>query len=641
MSFPSSRIIAESAEKSQCSVFVVTNFCVFAGAPVRFIVGPMSTPSPPFLDAVLFDLPRKRRTGLERPCASCAAITTPTTGVRLLASLCPRLLLSRASLRPRELLWCSEVCRLTDEETHAAVCSGAASDRSPHEPEAPAIVPTTPLEAANLERDADCGDAASQYSLGCFLSHLADSIENGQEPGEIGEAIGMTRAEDARQASVRNLETAVAQEHAGACLELARLLLAGPAGLHRDPCRALDLLDVAAARGSEPAASRLEAESIVCRDILEHAHALSSISARLRPSFVHTGASSPSSLSSSPGSSPPVGAFARGISMRGSNLGTLVLSVCDERVMGRPLSDDWMKRVLYGRAYTTLMRIARETRTSLRFVYGRAGTGGDPKYRSSPSDPPKYIAGAPRSDWPDNYDEWSESTAAQLPYQCVHGQEMSQEAGQPCPDCAHWARVRLLASCRGRYVVSEWETSSSAAGQCYEAIYDDPGVRGGKSLDRFKMYSAADIRSVLRTLAEADLEYVHPLWLAQDPNIWWPLVWRFPSLWAALSESLDVELLDDVPWELLQLPEGAETVVSTWYTDLVPGRAYFKCSRDECVELEREDNPFLTCPGCMRKSYHSAACQKAHWAQHKAECKVVSTPPWAREDNYWDRPVWL
>jgi hypothetical protein len=112
--------------------------------------------------------------------------------------------------------------------------------------------------------------------------------------------------------------------------------------------------------------------------------------------------------------------------------------------------------------------------------------------------------------------------------------------------------------------------------------------------------------------------YVSPLFIAQDPNFLYPLIYDHGSIRAALefvaphidwNENIGPvkeNVLEQVP-----LIPGCQ-----------PGKFLRKCGNGFCTNLEKYKTGsfFLYCSRCNRRKYCSSNCQRDDWVLHKHEC---------------------
>jgi len=88
---------------------------------------------------------------------------------------------------------------------------------------------------------------------------------------------------------------------------------------------------------------------------------------------------------------------------------------------------------------------------------------------------------------------------------------------------------RTKAVAEGLYSISLTETIPSYG---YGARYLTM-AEGDMVLETFKSYSQPDIKCVLQCLMSNPGD-LHPLYLAEDPNLYWPTIWYYGSVYSAL-----------------------------------------------------------------------------------------------------------
>ena len=122
------------------------------------------------------------------------------------------------------------------------------------------------------------------------------------------------------------------------------------------------------------------------------------------------------------------------------------------------------------------------------------------------------------------------SDQSQFLTMCSHQPQIPTPVGK-CKDFHDTAVKRTTAVAEGSYSVSITETVPTYGyGARYFTLKD-----GNLVLDTFKAYSQPEICSVLQCLMSnpADL---HPLYIAEDPNLYWPVIWFYGSVYNALLE---------------------------------------------------------------------------------------------------------
>jgi hypothetical protein len=195
---------------------------------------------------------------------------------------------------------------------------------------------------------------------------------------------------------------------------------------------------------------------------------------------------------------------------------------------------------------------------------------------------------------------------------CIHN-EGSQEKGGFCQKCEDDARERLDAIARGSLVLSLDEELPHRG---HAAIFR--GNDGTVKIETWKYYCVGEAECVLAVLVASGLfVYVSPLFIAQDPNFLYPLIYDHGSIRAALefvaphidwNENIGPvkeNVLEQVP-----LIPGCQ-----------PGKFLRKCGNGFCTNLEKyKTGSFQYCSRCNRRKYCSSNCQRDDWVLHKHEC---------------------
>ncbi|RKO91164.1 hypothetical protein BDK51DRAFT_51826 [Blyttiomyces helicus] len=191
-----------------------------------------------------------------------------------------------------------------------------------------------------------------------------------------------------------------------------------------------------------------------------------------------------------------------------------------------------------------------------------------------------------------------------------------------CTFCLLDAKSRLTALTFGQYALSTRETRP---GHGHAAVYLDVRTLTATS-ESFKPYSRHELDHVLRELLKDGWGYIHPLHIAQDPNLFWPLVHYHGSIRVAIET-----IVPDLMWEDEIGPvEHVERPLHMPATTTAPGgpmlfpahaegRLFVRCAQEGCVVFEM-DRRFSLCGKCKRIKYCSRECQVGDWAAHKREC---------------------
>ena len=183
------------------------------------------------------------------------------------------------------------------------------------------------------------------------------------------------------------------------------------------------------------------------------------------------------------------------------------------------------------------------------------------------------------------------------------------------------ALKRVAAVAEGFYSISITETVPVYGyGARYFAVKD-----GNMTLETFKRYSQPEIRCVLQCLMNnpADL---HPLHVAEDPNLYWPVIWFFGSVYSALVECCEPAVVKKIFGKLSKyrskkISSGSSSLpgpLSAFPSSAV-GEMLMACGNESCPNLDHSEK-FQKCTGCRVRYYCKPDCQRADWSKHKTEC---------------------
>ena len=190
-------------------------------------------------------------------------------------------------------------------------------------------------------------------------------------------------------------------------------------------------------------------------------------------------------------------------------------------------------------------------------------------------------------------------------YLCEHD---LNTVGNTCTQCAQLARERILSVYENSFLLSKDEI---VIGEIYSAIFTLES--GLKKLDNFRNYGKYEIIVAIRVMALQPMD-LHPVQLAKDPDMYWPIVHYYGSVYSALKEILDGKMVDsiyeNIP-ESTPLPERINIVDEKQFV--------IKCGHNTCVHLDWEFK-FKQCTRCKLRRYCSPSCQKLDWKLHKKEC---------------------
>jgi hypothetical protein len=215
---------------------------------------------------------------------------------------------------------------------------------------------------------------------------------------------------------------------------------------------------------------------------------------------------------------------------------------------------------------------------------------------------------------------------------CIH-MSSDDTDGTNCPACRTDAMGRLWASVRALYATSETEPLDQRG---RVAVYMTEG--GELKSETFKIYSKVEVLTVLAGLTAAAMAspasqgggmletrpVAHPLFMAQDPNLFWPVVSYFGSVREGLL-AVKPGRMDAGTWfgrldlgEEQPLPETTAAERGQFSHDDA-GAAMLMCGAEDCRVLCAK-KPLL-CGRCELRGYCSEKCQRADWKQHKLECR--------------------
>ena len=226
--------------------------------------------------------------------------------------------------------------------------------------------------------------------------------------------------------------------------------------------------------------------------------------------------------------------------------------------------------------------------------------------------------------------KWAQSaTSSSVCVECVHTEQpmlteprdCRRTQGIACTECLAAACVRLQSTARRAVLLSLDEV---LPGRGNMAIY-----KNGDDVvsETYKRYSRGEIEVVLGALAAtSDTSLAHPVFIAADPNLFWPCIFYHGSVRAALGH-----VAPHVDWtarfgepRAVPPPEplhSAVAIESPNESDVVLTR----CGADACLKVQcASEKIFHECAQCRRRLYCSKVCQKADWVLHKHECTASS-----------------
>jgi hypothetical protein len=197
---------------------------------------------------------------------------------------------------------------------------------------------------------------------------------------------------------------------------------------------------------------------------------------------------------------------------------------------------------------------------------------------------------------------------------CVHNERGSGD----CRQCIADARERLSAVSRGSVALALQETLD---GRGFTAFFRR--ADGTIKSESFKDYGRGEVECGLAALVAShvadchDSLIVHPLFVAQDPNLFWLLVLNHGCIRAALEH-----VAPHVDWDAKVGPVKAHLEQAPIISEVWPGSVLRKCGNEICIKLERNGSKgtFSVCARCKRRHYCCQKCQKTDWTLHRREC---------------------
>eukprot|EP01105_Mastigella_eilhardi_P022821 TRINITY_DN5680_c0_g1_i3.p1 TRINITY_DN5680_c0_g1~~TRINITY_DN5680_c0_g1_i3.p1 ORF type:complete len:282 (+),score=34.81 TRINITY_DN5680_c0_g1_i3:65-910(+) len=216
-----------------------------------------------------------------------------------------------------------------------------------------------------------------------------------------------------------------------------------------------------------------------------------------------------------------------------------------------------------------------------------------------------------------------------LPFQseCEHREEAVPPLWPHCVQCLATAHSRIAATCCGFYALSTNQVDDYGHG----AVWVDP-VTGAAHEDSFKAYSKLEVRTMIRVVGSLETgspQFLHPLILAMDPNLRWPIHEYWPAgLHAALAECIDDDGYAAADVTEPQPPVGAACAspLPAWCSEQHSGALFNKCAHAGCATLTVPPVVLKLCVRCKNNAYCSAVCQRADWPRHRLTCRDFQRP---------------
>ena len=327
------------------------------------------------------------------------------------------------------------------------------------------------------------------------------------------------------------------------------------------------------------------------------------------------------------------------LSIQGPHLGSLLLATCQHKLrewgrstpLGTPLfGSSWLSQMFDLLDYCPI---------KVKYASGRVGVGKEAtkmclsKERSMTN--VRFYQGERDKSCMDLEqvnlcDQESKPAKQRSEYEvfCIHtGQGAPLPVGQ-CLDCREEARQRSISVAQGLYSISLAEAIPDYG---YSARYTTE--QGKLVAEIFKGYSKPEVRCVLQCLS-SNIADLHPLFLAEDQNLYWPLIWYYGTVYDALLECCGQTIVKKVYGKLrkyrsnnigaAQLPPGLPTPdVLEAFPDSAVGELRIACGNDDCPKLDHQER-FQVCNGCRVRRYCCDGCRHKDWiSKHKLECKNV------------------
>ena len=180
---------------------------------------------------------------------------------------------------------------------------------------------------------------------------------------------------------------------------------------------------------------------------------------------------------------------------------------------------------------------------------------------------------------------------------------------------------RIKAVNKGRYSIS-WKESIPGYG--YSARY---GSEDGNIIcDTFKSYSQPEITCVLQCLMSNHVD-LHPIFIAEDGNLFWPIIWYFGSVYNAISSCCDASTLYKVYGNTLEgVSINAPTIsfpnqIARAFPASASNQLRIACGNETCPQVDHHAS-FKKCGGCRVRYYCCKKCQVEDFKVHKSECKA-------------------
>lgn len=219
------------------------------------------------------------------------------------------------------------------------------------------------------------------------------------------------------------------------------------------------------------------------------------------------------------------------------------------------------------------------------------------------------------------FGDWASETRTKYDVACAHTSVANRLAGE-CQDCKVLAKSRIVATREGKYCIS---CSESVPGYGYNARFAN--ANGDIVSETFKNYSQPEIACVLQCLM-SNPEDLHPLSIAEDGNLYWPIIWYYGSIYNAISECCNTATVNKVYGSCIgksqsQLPPSnplSDEMLSAFPT-FADNQLRMTCGNNNCPQFDHRQT-FKKCSACRVRCYCSRDCQVKDYKTHKKECKA-------------------
>ena len=224
-------------------------------------------------------------------------------------------------------------------------------------------------------------------------------------------------------------------------------------------------------------------------------------------------------------------------------------------------------------------------------------------------------------------DAWYTKERSQYLMTCRHLENEKEMVGK-CADCQMDAVRRVEAVAEGQFSIS---IEFHVPRRYFAARFFNTG--NVLTMDLFKKYSQPEVCCVLQCLMTnpADL---HPLHLADDPNLFWPLVWYYGSVHHAILQCCGEKTAKKVyglhSKYLSRISKVLAADISnnnTIFPADTEGEVVITCGYDVCPKLRGKEDKFVTCQGCKVRKYCNRECAKEDWPIHQSECSKLHLKP--------------